>query len=170
MTPICLLPLAPRLVVGLFFCTFAHFPALFPPLFVLLSIFLITRGNLACFQKAHGQAADHQGGKAPKQGCANARRATKPELNTTVFCSPLAYRGEIKAMIIQNYKYVFVDSRGLQPLASAIQEKPSPPSPWWLGKTGKTETPITEFTQQQLAQFDPNPCHFPKRAAMQALK
>ena len=28
-----------------------------------------------------------------------------------------------------------------------------------VGKTGKTETPITEFTQQQLAQFDPNPCH-----------
>ena len=48
--------------MGLFFCTFAHFPALFPPHFVLLSIFLITRGNLACFQKAHGQAADHQGG------------------------------------------------------------------------------------------------------------
>ena len=115
-----------------FFCTFAHFPALFPPHFVLLSIFLITRGNLACFQKAHGQAADHQGGKAPKQGCANARRATKPELNTTVFCSPLAYRGEIKAMIIQNYKILFVDS----PLASAMQEKPSPPPPWW-GKQAK---------------------------------
>ena len=48
--------------MGLFFCTFAHFPALFPPHFVLLSIFLITRGNLACFQKAHGQAADHEGG------------------------------------------------------------------------------------------------------------
>ena len=66
----------------------ANFPALFPPHFVLLSIFQITRGNLACFQKAHGQAADHQGGKAPEQGCANARRATKFELNTTVFCSP----------------------------------------------------------------------------------
>ena len=126
-------------VVGsLFFCTFVHFPALFPSQFVLLSIFLITRGDLACFQKAHGQAEDHQGGKAPKQGCANARRATKPELNTTVFCSPLAYRGEIKAMIIQNYKIFFVDSRGLRlrPLASAMQEKPSSPPPWW-GKQAK---------------------------------
>lgn len=28
-----------------------------------------------------------------------------------------------------------------------------------VGETGKTETPMTEFTQQQLAQFDPNPCH-----------
>ena len=81
-------PLKLRLCMGLFFCTFAQFPALFQSQFVLLSIFLITRGNLACFQKAHGQAADHQGGKAPKQGCANARRATKFELNTTVFCSP----------------------------------------------------------------------------------
>ena len=136
----CALPLAPRLLVGLFFCTFAHFPALFPPHFVLLSIFLITRGNLACFQKAHGQAADHQGGKAPKQGCANARRATKFELNTSRFLQPLwpplAYRGEIKAMITQNYKYVLVDSRGLRPLASAMQEKPSPPPPWW-GKQAK---------------------------------
>ena len=136
----CALPLAPRLLVGLFFCTFAHFPALFPPLFVLLSIFLITRGNLACFQKAHGQAADHQGGKAPKQGCANARRATKPELNTTVFCSPLAHRGEIKAMIIQNYEFVLVDSRGLRPLASAVQA---------VQETRKTQPPIPVVGSRQ---------------------
>ena len=40
-------------------------------------------------------------------------------------------------MIIQNYKFFLVDSRGLWPLASAIQEKPSPPFPWW-GKPGWT--------------------------------
>ena len=53
-------------VYGPFFCTFAHFPAPFPSQFVLLSIFLIIHGDLTCFQRAHGQAADHQGGKAPK--------------------------------------------------------------------------------------------------------
>ena len=122
----CALPLAPRLLVGLFFCTFAHFPALFPPHFVLLSIFLITRGNSACFQKAHGQAADHQGGKAPKQGCANARRATKFELNTTVFCSPLAYRGEIKAMIIQNYKIFSLTQEGCGLWPVRCKKNPAP--------------------------------------------
>ena len=39
-------------------------------------------------------------------------------------------------MIIQNYKTFFVDSRGLRPLASAMQEKPSSPPPWW-GKQAK---------------------------------
>ena len=51
-----------RLFMGLFFCTFARFPALFQSQFVLLSIFLIIHGDLTCFQKAHGQAADHKGG------------------------------------------------------------------------------------------------------------
>ena len=55
-------PLKLRLCMGLFFCTFAQFPALFQSQFVLLSIFLIIHGDLTCFQKAHGQAADHQGG------------------------------------------------------------------------------------------------------------
>jgi hypothetical protein len=53
-------------VGGLFFCTFAHFPAPFPSQFVLLSMFLIIHGDLTSFQKAHGQIADHQGGKATK--------------------------------------------------------------------------------------------------------
>ena len=53
-------------VYGPFFCTFAHFPAPFPSQFVLLSIFLIIHGDLTSFQKAHGQIADHQGGKATK--------------------------------------------------------------------------------------------------------
>ena len=44
-------PLKLRLCMGLFFCTFAQFPALFQSQFVLLSIFLIIHGDLRAFRK-----------------------------------------------------------------------------------------------------------------------
>ena len=54
------------LFIGPFLCTFADFPALFRSQFDLLSMLLVTCGALTCFKKAHYQAADHQGGEAPR--------------------------------------------------------------------------------------------------------
>ena len=49
-----------------FLCTFADFPAPFRSQCVFLSVLSITYGALACFKKTHHQAADHQGGGAPR--------------------------------------------------------------------------------------------------------
>ena len=54
------------LFIGHFLFTFADFPALFRSQFVLLSMFLITCGALTSFKTTHYQAADHQGGEAPR--------------------------------------------------------------------------------------------------------
>ena len=54
------------LFIGPFLCTFVDFPALFRSQFDSLSMFMVTCGALTCFFKTQYQAADHQGGEAPR--------------------------------------------------------------------------------------------------------